>query len=93
LPDLAILGPYEDYADLLRPEPVAERLSDILLEVAESADRVALPPAALGLLAEDVVREFAKKAKDIPTEDWVAAMGAIRSINVAELMPLLEKKQ
>jgi hypothetical protein len=92
-PHLTNLSPYEDYADLLLSEPLAERLSDVLLAVAESADRTGLPVEALGLLAENAVRQFSQKTKTLRREDWISAVDAVRSIDMGELVPSLETRR
>ena len=91
-PHLMNLGPYEDYAEQLLTDPLGERMSDIVLEVIESADRVTLPVGALGMLVDSAVREFFKKTKTTPREDWLTSVQAMSAIDLATFMPLLERR-
>jgi hypothetical protein len=91
-PHLLNSVPYEEYAELLFPVPLAERMSDILLEVVESADRSTLPVEVVGMLAESAVRRFFEKTRSTPREDWLSAAQAMSQIDLASLVPVLEKR-
>jgi hypothetical protein len=90
-PHLARLAPYEEYEPLQLPDPLAERLSDILLYVAESADRIGLPVQALALLTEPAVRQFSAQVKMSSISDWRSALQAMRAIDAGALIPFIEK--
>jgi hypothetical protein len=90
-PHLVNSPPYEDYAEHFSPTPLAERMSDILLEVVESADRIALPVEAVGLLAESAVREFFRQTRSTPREDWRSAAHAMRAIDMSTF-DMLERR-
>src|SRR5262249_52455599 len=90
-PHLAKLAPYEDYENLFFIDPLAERLSDILLYLAESADRIGLPVQALALVAEPAVLQFSMRVKMSHATDWQSAIEAMRSIDLRALIPVLEK--
>jgi hypothetical protein len=90
-PHLINLGPYEDFENLGTNVPLAERLSHLLLDLADAADREGLPVKVVALLAEAAVRRFAVLA-DMSTEfDWKTALEAMRGIDLNALLPLLEK--
>src|SRR5262249_7949466 len=90
-PHLTNLGPYEDFENLRTNVPLAERLSHLLLDLADAADREGLPVEATALLAEGAVQRFAVLA-DMSTEfDWATALVAMHHIDLNALLPLLEK--
>ena len=91
-PHLMNSPPYEDYADQLFPTALAERMSDILLEVVESADRTTLPVEAVGMLAESAVREFFRKTRNTPREDWLSAAQAMSTIDLSTFVDVLERR-
>jgi len=90
-PHLIRLGPYEDYENYKFADNIAERLSHLPLNLAESADRAGIPVDALAILAEWAVREVALKAKMNDKDDWPVAVEAMNAIKVEDLVPLLEK--
>ncbi|HET9219006.1 MAG TPA: hypothetical protein VFR18_18625, partial [Terriglobia bacterium] len=91
-PHLFTSPSYEHYADNFNPIPLAERMSGILLEVVESADRLALPIEAFSLMSEEVVRQYFKQTRMTPREDWLSAAQAMRSIDLSTLAGVLEKR-
>jgi hypothetical protein len=91
-PHLINSAPYEDYADQVFPTPLAERMSDILLEVVESADRSTLPVEAVGMLAESVVRRFHEETRNTPREDWLSAVQVMSRIDFSDFVSVLEKR-
>jgi hypothetical protein len=90
-PHLTKLAPYEEYENLLLPQPLAERLSDILLYLAEAADRLGLPLQGLAVLAEPAVQQFSTRVKMSHPNDWQSAIDAMRAIDLTALIPVLEK--
>jgi hypothetical protein len=84
-------APYEEYENLLFVDPLAERLSDILLYAADDADRLGLPVQGLALLAESVVQQFSMHLKMSHSTDWQSAIEAMRSIDLAPLIPVLDR--
>ena len=91
-PHLFTSPSYEEYADNFSPTPLAERMSGILLEVVESADRLALPIEAFGLMSEDVVRQYFKQTRSTPREDWLSAVQAMRTLDLSTLDGALENR-
>jgi hypothetical protein len=91
-PHLLNSVPYEEYADQIFPTPLAERMSDILLEVVESADRSNLPVEAVSLLAESAVRRFFEKTRNTPREDWLSAAQVMGQIDLASFVSVLEDR-
>jgi hypothetical protein len=90
-PHFARLAPYEEYENLLPVDPLAERLSDILLYAADAADRLGLPVQGLALLAEPVVQQFSMQVRMSHNTDWQSAIEAMRSIDLIPLIPVLDK--
>jgi hypothetical protein len=70
---------------------MAERLSPILLDLAAPADRLGLPVDALGVLAEKAVQHTAWRALMADSDDWEAALQAMRSLRLEPLLELLEE--
>jgi len=91
-PHLMNSSPYEDYAEHFFPTFLAERMSGILLEVVESADRATLPVEVVGMLAESAVREFFKQTQSTPREDWLSAAQAMGSIDLSTFIEVLERR-
>jgi hypothetical protein len=90
-PHIVSSSPYEDYAEHYSATPLAERMSAILLEVMESADRTTLPVEVVGMVAERAVREFFRQTKSTPREDWLSAAQAMSSIDLSTFVESLEK--
>ncbi len=90
-PHLVHLGPYEGYEGFLLGDRMAERLSPILLDLAAPADRLGLPVDALGVLAEKAVQRTARRALMADSDDWEAALQAMRSLRLEPLLELLEE--
>ncbi len=90
-PHLVPLGPYEDFENLRFATNISERLSHLLLNLAESADSAGVPSDALALLAEAAVREVASKNKMNDKDDWTAALEAMSKLDIQALLPGLEK--
>jgi len=92
-PHFTRLAPYEEYENLMSVDPLAERLSDILLYAADAADRLGLPVQGLALLAEPVVQQFSVQTRMSHTNDWQSAIEAMRSIDLVPLIPVLDKNE
>src|SRR5262249_55271294 len=90
-PHFARLAPYEEYENLMFADPLAERLSDILLYAADAPDRLGLPVQGLGLVAEPLVQQFSMELKMSHATDWQSAIEAMRSIDLVPLIPVLDK--
>ena len=90
-PHLTRLAPYEEYENFYFTDPLTEHLSDILLYLAEAADRRGVPVQGLAMLAEPAVQQFSTKLKMSHPTDWQSAIEALRSIDLNALIPLLEK--
>src|SRR5262245_10015942 len=90
-PHFTRLAPYEEYENFLFVDPIAERLSDVLLYAADAADRLGLPVQGLALLAEPVVQQFSMQLKMSHSKDWQSAIEAMRSIDLVPLIPFLDR--
>jgi hypothetical protein len=90
-PHFTRLAPYEEYENLLFVDPLAERLSDILLYAADAADRLGLPVQGLALLAEPLLQQFSMQLKMSHSTDWQSAIEAMRSIDLVPLIPVLDR--
>jgi hypothetical protein len=85
-------APYEDFAERPGPLPLAERMSDILLEVVESLDRADLPVEAVSLLGERAVRQFFAETRNTPREDWLSAAQAMSTMDMSTFVDALEDR-
>jgi len=90
-PHFTRLAPYEEYENLMFVDPLAERLSDILLYAADAADRLGLPVQGLALLAEPLLQQFSMQVKMSHNTDWQSAIEAMRSIDLVPLIPVLDR--
>ena len=90
-PHFTRLAPYEEYENLMFVDPLAERLSDILLYAADAADRLGLPVQGLALLAEPLLQQFSMQVKMNHNTDWQSAIEAMRSIDLVPLIPVLDR--
>jgi hypothetical protein len=87
------LGPYEEFERLLQKDRISERLSHVLLNAAEAADRDGIPSGALAIIAEPVLRQFAKSVKTTDSDDWLTAIQAMDHLELLALLPELDKSQ
>jgi tetratricopeptide (TPR) repeat protein len=85
------LGPYEEYDKLVFAEPLSERLSHILLDLAEAVDVAGLPVDAMSLLAEPAARQLSSKVHMTSKDDWMSAIEAMHDIDIKALIPSLQK--
>jgi hypothetical protein len=83
------LGPYENFSHLGLLDPMSERLSHFMLDLAESADRAGLPLAAMAILAQPAVLRFAATSKMVNAADWRTAVEEMKSVQLESLVPLL----
>ena len=90
-PHFTRLAPYEEYENLIFVDPLAERLSDILLYAADAADSLGLPVQGLALLAEPLLQQFSMQLKMSHNTDWQSAIEAMRSIDLVPLIPVLDR--
>ena len=88
---LVDLGPYEDHQGFLRQDRMSERLSAIGVDLAVVAHRLGLPVDGLALLAETAVHDTARRALMKDSDDWEAALQALRSLRLEPFLEHLEK--
>jgi hypothetical protein len=81
-PHLVRLAPFEEYENDRMLEPLAERLSDILLDLAEAADRDGFGAQALARLAEPAVRQYSARIAGYGQRDWMSAIERMRSVDL-----------
>jgi hypothetical protein len=82
---LVSLGPYEEYERLLMKDAMSERLSHVLLDAAEMADRAGIPIDALAVLSEPLLRQLAGDMHMADNDDWLAAIHAMSHISFSKL--------
>ena len=88
---LVDLGPYEDHEGFLPQGRMSERLSAIGVDLAVVAHRLGLPVDGLALLAETAVHDTARRALMKDSDDWEAALQALRSLRLEPFLENLEK--
>jgi hypothetical protein len=90
-PHLVDLGPYEDHEGFQFRDRMAEKLSAIGLDLAVGAHRLGLPVDGLALIAEMAVHHIARRALMKDSEDWGAALQALRSLRLEPFLEHLEE--
>ena len=85
------LGPYEEYENVKNPELISERLSHVLLDLAEKIDRLGLPLELLPLLAEPAVRQLAITKGMSDWSDWQSALEGLRELRLEPLISHLQE--
>jgi hypothetical protein len=90
-PHLVRLAPFEEYENQQLLEPLAERLSEILLALAEAADRDGIPAQALARLADPAIRRYSLRMAGYGPRDWMTAIDMMRSVDLKALSPALER--
>jgi hypothetical protein len=90
-PHLVPLAPFEEYENHRLLEPLAERLSDVLLDLAEAADRDGVSAQALARLAEPAIRRYSSRIAGYGQRDWMSAIETMRSVDLKTLSPGFER--
>ena len=85
------LGPYEEYENVKNPELISERLSHVILDLAEKIDRLGLPLEILPLLAEPAVRRLAMTKWMSDWSDWQSALEGLRELRLEPLISQLQE--
>ncbi len=92
-PHLEEPGPYEQYERLLLPARLSERTAEFKLYLADLAERVGIPPAALGALAEPLARQVLAKAKMADIRDWRSMTAAFAAMDEPMLEAALDAQK
>jgi hypothetical protein len=87
---LARLAPFEAYENQQLIEPLAERLSEILLALAEAADRDGVSAQTLARLADPAIRRYSLRIAGYGPRDWLTAIDMMRSVDLKAFSPALE---
>jgi len=69
-PHLLESAPYEQYERHLFPANIAERSAEFKMQLALAADQAGISPAALGAVAEPLLRDVLSKAEMSSVDDW-----------------------
>jgi hypothetical protein len=85
------LAPYEEYENVKDPELISERLSHVLLDIAEKIDRLGFPLELLPLLAEPAVRQLALTKFMSDWGDWQSALEGLRELRLESLISHLQE--
>ncbi|MFN8006358.1 MAG: hypothetical protein U0V70_04920 [Terriglobia bacterium] len=84
------LGSYEEYQNLKDPGLISERLSHVLLDLAEKMDRSGLPLDLLPLVAEPAVRQLGMTKGMSDWSDWQSALVGFRDLRLEPLLSQLQ---
>jgi hypothetical protein len=87
------LGPYEDYLNYRFATPMAERLAEFILILAESADRCGIPADGLAQIAEPAAHDLFSKLHLNSKDDWLTVIQNMNHFQLESLLPVLEKLQ
>ena len=85
------LAPYEEYENVKNPELISERLSHVLLDIAEKIDRLGFPLELFPLLAEPAVRQLAMTKFMSDWSDWQSALEGLRELRLEPLISHLQE--
>jgi len=88
---LAKRPPYEDFLSFLFTGPMVERLGELMLNLAESADRCGIPVDGVAMLAEPAVQLLRSRVHLAHKDDWPTAVHSMNNFPLEELLPQLEK--
>ena len=89
---LLAVAPYEEYEHEVRPNDLAERTSEFKLYLADYAVRQGLPAAAMGAVAEPVLRRLMEKLTMADPHDWRAVLASLSQLDDAGVEEALEKR-
>jgi hypothetical protein len=84
------LSPYEDFENFRFAEPMSERLSHLLLDLAAEMDRIGIPAEALAVVGEPAIRKWARMAKMNNRDDWMAALEGVSQIHLPQLIAAMQ---
>ena len=80
-PHLLETAPYERYERNVFPSYIAERSAEFKMQLALAADQAGISPAALGAVAEPLLRDVLSKAEMSSLDDWRSLVDSWASLN------------
>jgi hypothetical protein len=79
-PHLLESAPYEQYERHMFPTDIAERSAEFKMQLALAADQAGISPAALGAVAESLLRDVLSKAEMSSLDDWRSLLDSWASL-------------
>ena len=79
-PHLLETAPYERYERHMFPTDIAERSAEFKMQLALAADQAGISPAALGAVAEPLLRDVLSKAAMSSLDDWRSLLDSWASL-------------
>jgi hypothetical protein len=80
-PHLLHAAPYEEYEHHMFPTDIAERSAEMKMQLALAADQAGISPAALGVIAEPLLRDVLARAEMSGAFDWRSLLNACSTID------------
>ena len=80
-PHLLESAPYEQYERHMFPADIAERSAEFKMQLVLAADQAGIPPAALGAVAEPLLRDVLSKAEMSSVDDWRSLLDSWASLD------------
>ncbi len=91
-PHLLTAAPYEQYERHLFPTDIAERSAEFKMQLALAADQAGIPPAALGEVAEPLLRDALSRAEMSGLYDWRSLLDSWASVDAKRLQERLASR-
>jgi hypothetical protein len=83
-------APYEEYERHLFPNDIAERSAEFKMQLVLAADQAGISPAALGVIAEPLLRDVLSKAEMSASFDWRSLLNACAAVDARRVWEKLE---
>ena len=80
-PHLLESAPYERFERRMLPTDIAERSAEFKMQLVLAADQAGIPPAALGAVAEPLLRDALSKAEMSGLDDWRSLLDSWASLD------------
>lgn len=89
-PHMLQTAPYEHYARHMFPTDIAERSAEFKLHLALAGDQAGISPAALGAIAEPLLRDVLAKTEMSAPSDWRSLLKSCTALDAKHLWEKLE---
>lgn len=89
-PHLLQTAPYEQYVRHMFPNDIAERSAEFKLHLVMAGDQAGISPAALGAVAEPLLREVLEKTEMSAPSDWKSLLNSCAAVDAKRVREKLE---
>ena len=91
-PHLLESAPYEQYERHMFPTDIAERSAEFKMQLVLAADQAGISPAALGAIAEPLLRDVLSKAEMSSLDDWRSLLDSWASLSARGVEEKFEER-